>query len=134
MSIFNVTVTVSGLKELIDANTRLISELEKQTVLESVMDSIVNLAKSFAPYKTGALVKSLDWSKGKDGYDISAIWYAEYLEFGIRIPTGDTENPRTISSGGGKTAYLPFIRPAIYQVLSNINESLENILDTIYKA
>jgi hypothetical protein len=129
----NLIVTVGGLKELIDANNALISELEKQTVLERLMTSIVNLAKSFAPIKTGALIRSIDWEKAEEGFAISAIWYAEYLEFGIRIPVGDAVDPREIISGGGKTAYLPFIRPAIYQVTQNIDKELNKLIEEIYK-
>jgi len=129
----NFIITVSGFKELIAMNNTLISKLEEQTILENIMDSIVEKAKELAPIKTGALIDSLKWAKIEDAFAIMAIYYAEFLEFGIRIPVGDTDAPRSIISGGGKTAYLPFIRPSIYQSFQNINNELKNLLDEIYK-
>jgi len=127
-------ITVSGIKEIIAMNNALISELEEQTILEKVMDNIVEKAKELAPIKTGALIDSLKWARTKNAFTIIAIYYAEFLEFGTcNIAVGDTEAPRSIISGGGKAAYLPFIRPAIWQEIKNINKELEKILDEIYK-
>jgi len=127
------TIVVSGLRELMEMNNALISELEKQTVLERVMDNIVERAKELAPIKTGALIDSIKWAKTENAFAIMAIYYTEFLEFGIRIPVGDTDAPRSIISGGGKTSYLPFIRPAIYQSFQNINNELKKLLEEIYK-
>jgi len=129
----NFTITVNGLRELIAMNNALISKLKEQTILENIMDSIVEKAKELAPIKTGALIDSLKWAKTESAFAIMAIYYAEFLEFGIRIPVGDTDAPRSIISGGGKTAYLPFIRPAIYQSFQNINAELKKLLEEIYK-
>lgn len=127
-------ITVSGIEELIARNNSLISALEEQTILEKILDDIVEQAKKLAPIKTGALINSLKWIKSEDVYSIEAIYYAEFLEFGTNfIPVGDTESPRSITSGGGKQAYLPFIRPAIWQEIKNINHILKELLEEIYK-
>ncbi len=131
--ISNFRITVGGLQETISANDALISELEKQSIIESILDDIIKDAKLYAPIKTGALINSLRWTRENNQYVIEAIYYAEYLEFGLRIPVGDTEAPRQIRSGGGKTAYLPFIRPAILNNVKNLEKTLAQLLNAIYK-
>jgi hypothetical protein len=127
-------ITVSGIRELIAMNNALISELEEQTILEKMMDDIVNKAKELAPIKTGALISSLKWVKEEGKYAIAAIYYALFVEFGTcNIAVGDTESPRVIESGGGKTAYLPFIRPAVWHEIKNAKDTIQKLLDEIYK-
>jgi len=137
-----VIISIHGIDELIKANTQFIKALEKGEITEQILDKIVRSAKYNAPRKTGTLVKAIRWVKEGNGrYAIicdatnqNGDPYPNFLEFGTRfIPIGSVEAPRVYKTTTGKTAQMPFIRPAIYRMSKNFAGMISDVVKKIYK-
>jgi hypothetical protein len=132
-----IGVKVSGLKDLIATNDRVIKKLDSGDISEKLIKRIVRSAKRYAPRKSGDLVAAIDYKKvGKDKYIITCDAtnkygdpYPIYLEFGTKyILVGSPENPRTIKSSSGKMAQLPFIGSAIWRTTRNLDTIVNQIV------
>lgn len=131
-----IGVRVTGLKELINSNEKAMKTIDKGTLEERIINKIIRRAKYRAPRKTGDLVRSIhayQLSSNK-WFVICDVPYAAHLEFGTRyIKIGSEQAPRVIVSSSGKTAFLPFIRPAIWKTEKEIPAILTELLKNIYK-
>ncbi len=121
-----VQIKIRGLKELIAKNKKLIKDLKRGKFNEALAKKIKNRAKYRAPRKTGNLIRGIHYKLSGSSIIImcnvtneQGVAYPEILEFGLSryIPIGTPESPRAISSGGGKTAFMPYIRWAIWRTL-----------------
>lgn len=138
-----ITVKVTGLRELIGANKKAIRALEKGVFAKELAERIKRRAKYRAPRKTGKLVRRIDYKmKGPnivtftcDAVNEQGVSYPDILEFGLSrfIPIGSIESPRVILSGSGKTAYLPFYRWAIHMTLKEKDKIVKKTILKYYK-
>jgi len=120
-----IKVKTRGLLEFIEANKKVIAALERGDFTLEFAKTCENRAKYRAPRKTGKLIKGIRY-KIDSAYSFTlscsavnkqGVEYPEILEFGLSryIPIGEPNSPRVITSGGGKAAYLPFMRWAIWR-------------------
>lgn len=125
-------VQVTGLNEFIAKNKRAMAALENGEFRDALAEKVKNRAKYFAPNKTGNLIKHIKITPiGTYGFKLTCDAtnykgqeYAGFLEFGTKyIMIGTPENPRSIQSpyrgGSQKTAYLPFMRWAIWRTMQD---------------
>jgi len=138
-----ITTKVTGLQEFIKANQKFISAFESGELIKEIAEYAEDRAKYRAPRKTGTLIKHIKFKINGpysftlecDATNESGESYPYILEFGLNrfIPIGTPENPRAISSGGGKTAYLPFMRWAVWRAIQEVNKIMKNKINKIYK-
>lgn len=126
-----IRTKVTGLREFIAANEKVIKDLNDGRFEKRVAEKTKNRAKYRAPRKTGKLIKGIDYKMGKNSFVITCDVtnergedYPSILEFGLSrfIPIGRPESPRAILSGGGKTAFLPFMRWALWRTLTEADK------------
>lgn len=125
-----VFVTVTGIEELITFLKEISSEKKVDQVTKLIAQKTAQIAYRLAPEDTGKMEGNIRIEKTGDGYEVVCdIPYAVYNEFGTYcMPIGSEENPLAITSTSGKSAYRPFLRPAAYQVL----DELESIINSVY--
>lgn len=131
-----VSIIVSGADELIIFLKEITSEKKAEQVLKELADRTAKKAYELAPEDTGKMENDIRVEKDSEGYKVtcdptnnSGKDYAVYNEFGTyKMPVGSEENPLAITSTSGKAAYRPFMRPACYQTL----DELDNIINSIF--
>lgn len=139
----NLQFRITGLDSFIDATEKAIVALESGNFVEAIAKKCKFRAKYVAPRKTGRLVASIDYMmKGSgefalicDAVNEYGVPYPEILEFGLSryIPIGTTESPRVYKSSSGKTAYLPYMRWAVWRTLQEIDNILQQEVLKYYK-
>jgi len=122
-----IRTRVTGLKELIAINERVMREFDNGTFTKAIAKKTKNRAKYRAPRKSGKLIRRINYKmEGPNSFTLTCdavneqgIAYPEILEFGLSryIPIGRPDSPRIIVSGGGKIAFLPFLRWALWRTL-----------------
>lgn len=134
---FQIKVTQVGIAEFIAANKRVIATINRGDFIRAMADKAEELAELRAPKKTGKLIKAIkkkiinQWSyylectvenaKGEE--------YAPFVEEGTKhIMVGTPEAPRQIKSGGGKLAYLPFLKWAMWKVSQDGEKIFKEII------
>ena len=124
-----LNVRTKGLQQLISKTENVIKALESGVLTDEILKKTVRRAKYRAPRKKGDLVRGIQGKKtGKHSFKITCDVtnkrgepYPEFLEHGTRfIKVGTPENPRTIKSSSGKTAFLPFISWAAWRTLQEV--------------
>lgn len=137
-----VQVNFRGLKEFIAKNEKLIKELEKGKFSEVLAKKITNRAKYRAPRKSGKMIRSINYKLKGTNITITCtarnekgVPYPEILEEGLSkfIPIGTARSPRIIVSGGGKTAFLPFIKWAVVKTLDEKEKLFRQTMLKRYK-
>jgi len=124
-----VTVTIDGVDELISFLKETFSEKKAEQVLKKLADNTAKRAFELAPEDTGKMEEDIRVEKDGDGYKVTCnIPYAVYNEFGTyTMPVGTEDSPLAVTSTSGKAAYRPFMRPASYQSLDEINIIINSI-------
>lgn len=126
-----VFVTVDGAEELIKFLKEITSEKKVDQVALKMANKTASIAFKLAPEDTGKMEGDIRVVKRENGeYEIVCdIKYAVYNEFGTYfMPVGTEENPLAVRSTSGKSAFRPFMRPAAYQVL----DELQKIIDQVF--
>jgi len=131
-----VFVTIDGADELIEFLKEITSEKKAEQVLQKLAEKTALKAFELAPEDTGVMENDIRVEKDSEGYKVvcdprnsSGKDYAIYNEFGTyKMPVGTEENPLAITSTSGKGAYRPFLRPAAYQTL----EELDDIINSVF--
>jgi len=122
-------VRTKGLQQFITKTENVIKALEDGILTNEIEKKIVRRAKYRAPRKKGHLVRGIRSQKtGKHSFKIicdvtndKGEPYPAFLEYGTRfIKIGTPENPRTIKSSSGKTAFLPYISWAAWRTLQEV--------------
>lgn len=138
----NIKVRTRGLNEFIQANEKVIAALDRGDLNKALAEKAEHRAKYRAPRKKGILVKSI---KAKIINQFSFIFecsaenergedYPRFLEWGTRhIRVGTPESPRTITSSSGKTAFLPFMRWALWRTMQEANLIFKEKILKYYK-
>lgn len=125
-----VFVTVTGIDELITFLEEISSEKKVEQVIKLIAERTALIAYRLAPEDTGKMEENIRIEKtGDNGYEVVCdIPYAVHNEFGTYcMPIGSEENPLAITSTSGKSAYRPFLRPACYQVLDQMEEIINSV-------
>jgi HK97 gp10 family phage protein len=140
-----ITIHVQGLSELQDkfANFKEnVSDLIKQTMLESATENIVVVAKTLAPKKTGALQNSIsvvDSGRVNEILIVADEFYAPFLEYGTRAHLIQARSSKALhwTKGGqdffAKSVMHPgipagefsFIGPAIEEGIDKLIQDLQ---------
>jgi len=126
-----VFVTSVGVEELLTFLKEITSEKKVDQVAQKIAQKTAQIAYKLAPEDTEKMESNIRVIKiGEGNYEVVCdIPYAVYNEFGTYcMPVGSEENPLSITSTSGKRAYRPFMRPATYQVLSE----LESIINSTF--
>ena len=127
----NVRVTVTGLDKVLATCKELTDKKNYDEILDELGNRTLELARLYAPRKTGALEQSGKIIPGEDEVtvDFSDLPYAGYMEYGtIYFPVGDEKNPRARTSTSGKPCFHPFLRPASYKAMSELYEIVSKAL------
>lgn len=120
------TCSVTGIREAIAANGRLISPRMHDVMIEDVVNDTCSLIRQRCPVDTGALLNTIHYEKhGLCDYIIiigdENTPYVIPMEFGFSGYVGGTpENPRFM-----KTGYCPFIRSSVYEINQLFNKYLK---------
>jgi HK97 gp10 family phage protein len=130
-----VFITVDGADELIEFLKEITSEKKADQVLQKLAEKTATKAFELAPEDTGVMENDIRVEKDSEGYKVvcdprnsSGKDYAIYNEFGTyKMPVGTEENPLAITSTSGKGAYRPFMRPAAYQTLDELDEIINSV-------
>ena len=131
-----------GLTEFVAKNNKLIAALENGDFTKALADYAENRAKHRAPRKTGTLIKGIRVIiEGAEGFILECRAenkrgesYPEYLEGGTKyIRVGSAKNPRAIKSGGGKLAYLPFLKWALWRTTQQANKIFNRMINKYYR-
>ena len=120
----NVRVTVTGLDKVLATCKELTDKKNYDEILDELGNRTLELARLYAPRKTGALEQSGRIISGDNirTIDFSSLPYAWYMENGtIYFPVGDETSPRARTSTSGKPCYHPFLRPAGYKAISELS-------------
>lgn len=138
-----IQIKVTGLKEFIAKNELTIKKLEKGAFTHAMGKKIKRRAKYRAPRKSGKLVRQIDYKVTSyteltltcDAVNKDGVAYPAILEFGLSrfIPIGNPESPRIITSGNNKTAFLPFMRWALWRTLKEKDRILKKTIINHYK-
>ena len=134
-------VRISGLKEFVALNEKLIKDLEKGIFGEALAKKMKSRAKYVAPRKSGKLVRRIDYKMQGSNFTLTCDAvnekgeaYPGILEFGSRfIKIGKPDSPRIITSGSNKTAYLPFMRWAVWRTLQEKDKIFKKVMLKNYK-
>jgi len=139
----SIKARVRGLREFMETNEKVIRELDKGTFTEAIAKKSKNRAKYRGPRKSGKLVRRIDYvMNGPDSFTLTCdavneqgVAYPEILERGLSrfIPIGTPESPRIITSGGGKTAFLPFMSWALQKTLMEADKVFKKEVLKYYK-
>jgi hypothetical protein len=124
-----VVVRVDGADELIEFLKEITSEKKADQVIKELAYRTAKRAYELAPEKTGDMENNVHVEKEGDGYSVVCdLHYGFYQEWGTyKLPVGTEENPLNITSTSGKSAYRPWIRPAAYQILDQLDEIINAI-------
>jgi len=124
-----VRITMDGVNEVINFLSEISSPKKADQVLNIVISKTLLLAFKYAPEDTGKMESNITWQKTGDEYELVCdIPYAIYNEYGTyRMPAGTEDNPLNITSTSGKSAYRPFLRPAAYQVLNELDTIINSV-------
>jgi HK97 gp10 family phage protein len=124
-----VVVTIDGVDELIEFLKEITSEKKADQVLKELAHRTATRAFQLAPEDTGAMEEDIRVEKDSEGYVVTCnIPYAYYNEFGtFKMPVGTEVDPKGVISTSGKSAYRPFMRPAAYQTLDEIDEIINSV-------
>ena len=118
----------------VDLNEKLNAVLDK--IAETLTLEIQEQARRNTPVNTGNLRSAIQWRKVQDGYEVfvdeGAAPYAKYVEFGTAamVAAHGEHNPdRPITTwlakterGSANPSIMPFLRPAVKQVVARHNE------------
>jgi hypothetical protein len=125
-------VTITGLESVKEINTILMDEKTYETFLDVLAEYTLDLAKLYAPRKTGALESGGIITSGKLSRTISFdnIPYAYWMENGSTYfpVTGTEQIPMARTSTSGKPCYHPFLRSAGYKAVNEIDRMLDEII------
>jgi len=130
-----------GLTEFIAKNNKLIAAIENGDFTKELADYAEDRAKHRAPRKTGRLIRGIRTIiEGAEGFILECKAenkkgesYPEYLEEGTRyIAVGTKKNPRAIKSGGGKLAYLPFLKWALWKTTQQADKIFNKMINKYY--
>jgi len=125
-----VFVKVEGAEDLMEFLKDISSPKKADQVARSLAEKTAKLAFKLAPEDTGKMENDIRVEQNKDGeYEIvCSIRYAVYNEFGTyKMPVGTESNPLSITSTSGKGAYRPFLRPAAFQIESQLPQIINAI-------
>jgi len=126
-----VSVTISGVEELIAFLKEISSEKKADQVIEKLANKTAEIAFRLAPEDTGKMEEDIRVEKDSEGYKVTcSVPYAYYNEFGsYNTPSNnDEKNPIAGISSSGKVSYRPFMRPAAYQALDEVG----NIINSVF--
>ena len=144
----SILVKVAGVTELLEkfrSFTPSADQLIQETMLKSVTENIVTVAKSLSPKKTGALQQSIDAIAGVDPMSVLLIVgkpYARFLEYGTKPHSIEATNAKALAfKVGGKTVFakrvqhpgIPegkysFLRPAIEEGKQKLLEDVAGMI------
>jgi HK97 gp10 family phage protein len=124
-----VFVTVDGADELIEFLKEITSEKKAEQVIQELAYRTAARAFQLAPEDTGKMEEDIRVEKDSDGYLVTcSVSYAYYNEFGTyKMIAGDEQNPQGVVSTSGKVSYRPFMRPAAYQTLDEMDEIINSV-------
>jgi len=128
-----VVINVVGLDK-VEKMTKFLSDAKNyDKLLSDVVFETWIKAREYAPEDTGKMENSIQIRKVGDSWQLfidgRVVPYAVYNEFGTyKVPAGDEKNPIPYVSTSGKSCYRPFLRPAAYYVLQNLNNIVEKFI------
>jgi len=125
-----VRARITGITELQEVLKKVNEKNLSASVAELVEDA-AELARAYAPQKTGALEEGIHVVKEGDGkYSIIVdVPYASAMEYGTKyFPVGGVDSPRSRTSSSGKPCFHPFLRPAVWQTMKEYPEILKKAL------
>jgi len=121
MSFIRTSLKVTGLFEAIKIFKNMSIQDKTDKILEDIVKDTISLIMRYAAVDTGEMMESVHYIKnGKCDYTICVTApQAIFNEYGTKyMPIGSAESPLSVISKSGKSAYRPFIRPAIWQMSS----------------
>ena len=126
------SITITGLESVQKINTILMDEKTYESFLDILADYTHDLAKLYAPRKTGALESGGIVTSGKLKRTISfeSIPYAKHMEYGTQYfpVTGTKQIPMARTSTSGKPCYHPFLRSAGYKAVNEIDRIFDEAI------
>jgi hypothetical protein len=126
-----VSVTISGVEELIAFLKEISSEKKADQVIEALANKTAKIAFRLAPEDTGEMEEDIRVEKDSEGYKVTcSVPWAFFNEFGsYNTPSNnDEKNPTVGISTSGKVSYRPFMRSAAYQALDEVG----NIINSVF--
>jgi hypothetical protein len=133
-----VSITITGLERVQEINQILIDKKNYTGFLDWLANYTLDLAKLYAPRKTGVL-ESAGVITGEDmsrTISFNSVPYATYMENGTNyFPVdGNEKAPMARTSTSGKPCFHPFLRTAGYVAVNEIPRILdETIFNKIKK-
>lgn len=122
------TVHVTGVKEAIAANKRIIHPRRYEKMMDEIMEDTVSLIRQRCPVDTGALLNTIRWMKMGDKWLVVVgddnTPYVIPMEYGFAGYMGGTvKNPKFM-----KTGYQPFIRSSIWEINNMFPQYIKRII------
>jgi len=114
---------VTGMEESRQGVMKTIDVKRHEKLLNKAVSQTVKLMREYCPVDTGTMMQSIiDLKIGELQYAILVdVPYAMFNEYGTySMPVGSVDHPLGVTSGSGKRAYRPFMRPAIWRTMKDM--------------
>ena len=129
-------LVVTGL----NAAMRFTRKVSKDTPLlemhEDIVKDTVSLMRRYAAVDKGEMMESIRYEKlggGRFKIIVDVPW-AIYQEYGtMYMPAGTVESPKAVVSTSGKSAFRPFMRPAIFLIGEEFEEYIKRVFMSFRK-
>jgi len=121
---------VTGLRQAINFNRKVSSDAELNKMHEDIVRDTVSLMRQYAAVASGEMMHSIRYEKvGKNRFKIIVdVPWAIYQEYGTKyMPAGTPENPKPVISTSGKSAFRPFMRPAVFVMNNEFPEYIRRV-------
>jgi hypothetical protein len=130
------TVRIEGLEELHSLIKDLCDEKMYNEILMKLAIDTLSKAMELAPEDTKLMEESIQIRQTGEQWELfidgRIVPYAIYNEFGTyKMPVGDEKNPLAVTSTSGKSAYRPFLRPAAYRALDDLEKILNEFWNNL---
>jgi len=130
-----ISLKFSGLESVISkceksSDIKLFKEASKKT-----MDNAIKYAREYAPELTGIMRDDIQGAVTNDGFVIECfVPWATFNEYGsMYMKVGSVKSPLQVTSGNGKTAFRPFMRPASYRAVAEMPDAFHKLFGAIWK-
>ena len=125
------TCRVTGIGRARQIVRKTIDKKKHEKVMEDFMKQVYELTRRNAAVLSGMMEAAVFIHKsGSLRYSLGctapqAVWN----EFGTYfMPVGSVQNPLSVISTSGKRAYRPFMRPAMWTIMSKYSEIVKRVL------
>lgn len=121
---------VTGLNQAVRFNRKVADDTPLLEMHEQIVKDTVSLMRRYAAVDTGEMMNAIRYEKlggGKFKIIVDVPW-AIYQEYGTKMmPVGTPESPKAITSTSGKSAFRPFMRPAIFLINEEFDEYIKRV-------